>query len=325
MNFSTVKSVLNNAISRRANFFVGSIGQAIGPDEAASLKDAASGDDLLLLDKIHQRLEDASNQVCIHRLRKRVHHAHARLSGWGSRASLVLDRPANRMSPHSYFRGGGWRTGHGEHQGRGIAEIAIELDWPGALRQAAADGVKLEIYIAELLLCVFDAVIQLDIDQREAGKTERTDAEVRCRRRPDKRVLRHRLFDRPADQLLHLLRRRSRPLRAGDRHPNRDARVLALGHLLKAIPAPDEDGQQEDERNLAVFGKEARSVVRMLDQVGFGSKSHERLRAPDLGNNANYVSIFHQAHSGGDDPLPGRNTPGNCDHVAKGFAKFHRA
>ena len=56
MNFSPVKSFLGDAISGCADFFIGSIGEAIGSDEAVSAKGVAFGDDLLLFDEIHERL-----------------------------------------------------------------------------------------------------------------------------------------------------------------------------------------------------------------------------------------------------------------------------
>ena len=244
-----------------------------------------------------------------------------------------------RRSSSIAFRIESARTAISAPVAGGLATVSIKaevspkslLNWigPAPCGRRLLMAIELKIYIAELLLGVLDAVIQLDVDQRKSGKTEGADAEVGGGRRPNKRILRHRLFNRPADQLLYLLRGRSRPLRAGDRHPNRDAGILALRHFLKAVPAPDKDANQQDQGNLAVLGKETRRVVRMLDQVGFGFMSHERLRTRIseklLRDDANHIPVFHQADAGRDYLFPGGDPAGNCDNVAESISKFHRA
>ena len=96
--------------------------------------------------------------------------------------------------------------------------------------------------------------------------------------RLDGRVLRGRLLDGPGDKLLHLLGGRARPLALRRRHAHRNVRVLALGHVLVAEPAPDEGREQQDHRDLPVLGKEPRGVVRGRDDLGVGFVVRATLR-----------------------------------------------
>ena len=72
----------------------------------------------------------------------------------------------------------GHRTGDGQHQRRGIAEVAVELDGPGPARQLRVQLIQLQVDVAELFLLVFDVVVELDVHHREAGEAERANAEV---------------------------------------------------------------------------------------------------------------------------------------------------
>ena len=85
---------------------------------------------------------------------------------------------------------------------------------------------------------------------------------------------RHHLFHWPGYQLLHLLRRSPGPSRRSNGHAHRNTRVLALGHVHVAIPAPHADSDQQNQRNLAVFGEEARRVMGVFDVLGFGFMAH---------------------------------------------------
>src|SRR5207244_1873658 len=90
-----------------------------------------------------------------------------------------------------------------------------------------------------------------------------------------KGVLRKALLNWPAHQLLYLLRGSSRPGGRSHRHSHRDNRVFALGHVMVAVPSPDERRNQKDQRDLPVLGEKPGYVVRMRDQFGVAFMSHE--------------------------------------------------
>ena len=83
----------------------------------------------------------------------------------GSERTCLLNRSLDRPGSNRNLDHAGRRAGDSQHQGRGIAEIAVELDGPGSLRQLVVEGIQLEIDIAELFLGVFDAIVQLHVHQ----------------------------------------------------------------------------------------------------------------------------------------------------------------
>src|SRR5271167_2547172 len=104
-------------------------------------------------------------------------------------------------------------------------------------------------------------VVELDVDDGQSREAERANAEIRRARWLEGRVQGDGLLDGTRNQLLDLLGCGSRPLALGGSHADRDIRVLALGHVLIAKPAPDEGREQQNECNLPVFGEEPGDVV----------------------------------------------------------------
>ena len=186
----------------------------------------------------------------------------------GQFAARLLNGLANGDGPQRDLGGRDDGAGDGEHQRGGIAKVAVELDGPSAARQLQL--VHLQVHVAEFLLLVLDVVVELDVNHRQPGEAERANAEVGWARRFDSGVLRGRLLHGAGDELLDLFGRGARPLALGRRHPDGDVRVLALGHVVVAIPAPNEGRHQQDQANLTVLGEEAGSVVRGRDDLSVG-------------------------------------------------------
>src|SRR5208282_2924445 len=122
-----------------------------------------------------------------------------------------------------------------------VAKVAVELDRPSAAWQL--ELVHLQVNVTEFLLLVFDAVGELDINHREPGKAERANAEVGWAGRFDGGVLRGCLFHGPGNELLDLFGRGAGPLALRRRHSDGNVWVLALGHVVIAIPAPNKGRQ----------------------------------------------------------------------------------
>src|SRR4029079_13064589 len=86
-------------------------------------------------------------------------------------------------------------------------------------------------------------------------------------------------------QLLDTLGRRARPRHQRERLADRDVRVLALRHPQVAIDAPQHREDEEDPRDVARLGEEARGVVRARDHVAIGmpvTHGITRTAAPSL-------------------------------------------
>ena len=166
----------------------------------------------------------------------------------GRSARVSLDGLANGDGAQSNFGRRDFRAGDGQHQRSRVAEVAVELDWPGPARQLRVQLVHLQIDVAELFRLVLHVVGELDVNDRQAGEAERANAEIRRAVGPDGRVLRGRLLHGTRDQLLDLLRRSSRPLALRRRDAHRDVGVLPLGHVMVAVPSPKEGRDQQDHR-----------------------------------------------------------------------------
>ena len=99
--------------------------------------------------------------------------------------------------------------GVGEHQRRDIAEIALQIDRPGALRQVV-DRLEPTLEVVPLLRAVGDVFLERDVDDRHAGAADRLDA-------IGVRVLGDLLLDLARDELLDALGLGARPRARGDR------------------------------------------------------------------------------------------------------------
>ena len=162
----------------------------------------------------------------------------------------------------------GWSdhgAGHGQHKGRRVAEVAVELNRPCAPRQV--ELIQLQVHVGELLLLVLHVVVELDVNDRQAGEAEGANSEIRRARWLEGGVQCDGLLDGTGDQLFDLLGGRSRPRALGGGYADRNVRVLALGHVLIAEPAPHEGRQQQNQRNLTVLGEEPGHVVRGCDNL----------------------------------------------------------
>ena len=62
------------------------------------------------------------------------------------------------------------RAGDGQHQRRGVAEIALELHRRGALRKTSAESLEFEIDVAELFAAVAETFGELHVDEGKAGQ-----------------------------------------------------------------------------------------------------------------------------------------------------------
>src|ERR1700732_1903171 len=94
--------------------------------------------------------------------------------GLPCRANGALNRPGS-YSHIDLIRG--W-TCDGQHQSRGVTEVAVELDGPSPLRQLVIERVELQIDVGKLLLGVGDAVVELYVDKRQTGKADGADTEI---------------------------------------------------------------------------------------------------------------------------------------------------
>ena len=131
-----------------------------------------------------------------------------------------------------------------EHQRGGLAHAAAEVHGAGALGQALAQGLELQLDVGELLLGVLDRLVEDDLNQRHARKAERLQAELGWPWRMDVAIPGDRLLDSLRDARLDQCGIRARPRRdgGGDAHGNR--RVLLLGHR-EIAPASENQGKNE--------------------------------------------------------------------------------
>lgn len=81
----------------------------------------------------------------------------------------LLDRTANGLRPYGDFRFVRRRTGDGQHEGCGVAKVALKIDGARALWKPVAERVQFEIDIREFFLRVGDILIKLHVDDREPG------------------------------------------------------------------------------------------------------------------------------------------------------------
>ena len=176
------------------------------------------------------------------------------------------DRPRAQRDDDRALRG----AGHGEHQRRRVPEVAVELDRPGALGEGPVQVVQLDGDVAELLAGVGSGLVQLDLDEGDAGERHGLDAEVPGLGRVHAGVLRDPLLDGPGDELLHLLRAHPGPLGDGDRDPHGDVRILPLGHVDVPVDSPEDHAGEQHPGDVTLLGEEASGVVRVPDQLLVG-------------------------------------------------------
>ena len=94
----------------------------------------------------------------------------------GARVCSIALRMA--MARKRNFRGCRHGTGDRQHQRSRVAEVAVELDGPGAARQLRVQLIHLQVDVAELFLLVLHVVGELDVNDCQAGEAERANAEV---------------------------------------------------------------------------------------------------------------------------------------------------
>src|SRR5260370_38772414 len=75
------------------------------------------------------------------------------------------------------------------------------------------------------------------------------------------------LLDWKSDKLLYLLRCGARPGTEGCRNPDRNVRVLPLGHAVVAKPTPHKDTDEQHPRDLWVLNEEPGDVMGFLDSI----------------------------------------------------------
>jgi hypothetical protein len=77
-----------------------------------------------------------------------------------------------------------------------------------------------------------------------------------------------RFLDAPRDELLDLLRGGAGPIGQGQRHADRNVRILALRHREESVDAPQACGDEQHPRHVPRLREIARGVVRVRDDVG---------------------------------------------------------
>ncbi|SRR5258708_4078731 len=113
-------------------------------------------------------------------------------------------------------------------------------------------------------------------------------------------VLGNGILDWTSDKLLDLPRCGARPGTEGHRDPDRNVRILALGHAVVAKPTPNEDPHEQHPRNLRVLHKEPGEVVGFLDSVLVAFVCHGLVYLRD---HLDGVTIFQKLSADRDNPL----------------------
>ena len=97
------------------------------------------------------------------------------------------------------------------------------------------------------------------------------------------------VFNRASNILLDLLRGRTGPRTGGHGHPNRNVRIFSLWHGMVAKPAPNEDADEQDPRNLRLLDEEPWEVMCFFDSILVASMCHNLIY---LWNDFDGFSIF---------------------------------
>src|SRR5262249_36870443 len=225
-------------------------------------------------DQVAHALEHAP----VRQLREHHHQGHpAARPGRGAGArpgDRLLDRPRAQRDHRRALR----RARDGEHQRRGVAEVAVELDRPGALRKLVVELVELERDVVELAAGVDDVLAQLHLDDRQPGQRERLDAEVAGLGRVDAGVLGDLRLHLTRDELIDPLRGDPGPLRGRQRDAHGDVRILALRHVDVAVDAPERHADQQDPRDGPMLGEAPGDVPRVLADDLLVGPVHQRAR-----------------------------------------------
>ena len=261
MDLGAVKIRLDQLLAALANGRVVEVGAGIEANVSGPLEEMKIAECFALAGDASDVFEIGANRPGSDRQRERIDDAHPRLRRvLGQFGARPLDGLPYGDGPQSDFGRSDHGAGHGEHERRSVAEIAVELNRPCAPRQV--ELIQLQVHVGELLLLVLHVVIELDVNDRQAGEAEGANAEIRRAGRLQGGVQSDGLLDGARNQLLDLLGGSSRPLALGGGHADRDIRVLALGHVVIAKPAPNEGREQQNERHLPVLGEEPGHVVR---------------------------------------------------------------
>src|SRR5271167_1635270 len=260
MDLGAMKILLDQALASPPNGRVIDLGAGVEANISRPLEEMKIAERGVPAGDASDVFEISANRPGSDRQRERIDDAYARLRRvLGQFDPGVLDRLTYCDGPQRDFGGSNHGAGHGKHQRSRVTEITVELNRSCAPGQV--ELIQLQVHVGELLLLVPYVVVELDVDDGQSREAERANAEIRRARWLEGRVQGDGLLDGTRNQLLDLLGCGSRPLALGGSHADRDIRVLALGHVLIAKPAPDEGREQQNECNLPVFGEEPGDVV----------------------------------------------------------------
>src|SRR6185312_1890173 len=168
MYFRTVQVLFDPVISKGPQLLVAQLGRYIYTDEPTAFEEMRVSRCSTRFRRIDYGNQRVTYKVGRDGYRKGVYHADAgpgRLFGFCF--SYLTDRALYRSRAQCDIDLACRRSCHRQHESRGIAKVAVELDRPGSLRQFIVERIELEIDVGKLLLRIGDAIVKLHVGKRQ--------------------------------------------------------------------------------------------------------------------------------------------------------------
>src|SRR5215472_9736796 len=133
-------------------------GAAIDPDESRPRENTYIAKDPVVLCIVREGIKSLTNGIWRNGLRKAIQGSHTGVAGLLRKArARFFDGLLDASRANSNLHVAQARTRNCQHQRRGIPEVALELNRPGALRKLAIQRVEFQIDVAELPLRITHA------------------------------------------------------------------------------------------------------------------------------------------------------------------------